>query len=298
MSTYAQQLSNLLPLTIRSAGDPAGPTTAEDHRAFESLEIEAISYLESMARGNRIFSDELYGVEPPALNDVLEGDLFLDRSGNLALWSWIDGEWVALGDLVGAAGAKILGGAGVPSSTVGTIGDWYFRYNVAAYEKTPGGWVNRFALGSGGTALPDPTGQGGKFLGTDGTNYLLAEVPAGYSDNQAKDAALQSIATTSTILPTYNLGTHTLTIVVRTGSLTVAHLDPTAILDIDNVPSGVKSAVASGTYSSVTATYAELQGALPSGSVNGMRFKRGQAIYWCMFNDAGVLTWMKSPVAP
>lgn len=175
---YSQQLTDLLPLKIRSAGDPAGPTTAEDHRAFEALEIEAIAFLEALTRGNRIFVAELFDNPPEVPADVQEGDLCLDRTGNLPLWGWVDGEWVALGDLVGADGAKILGGAGAPNPATGTIGDWYFRYNVAAYEKTGGGWVNRFGLGAG-AALPDQSGNAGKVLGTDGTVAGWVAAPNG-----------------------------------------------------------------------------------------------------------------------
>jgi hypothetical protein len=229
MSTYAQQLTDLLPLKIRSSGDPGGPTTAADHRAFETLEIEAIAFLEAMARGNRIFVSELDGSPPSMFPDSVDGDLCLDRTGNgLPLWTWLDGEWIALGNLVGADGAKILGGAGAPNPAQGRIGDWYFRYNVAAFEKTASGWVSRFPIGTGAT-VPDQTGQSGKFLGTNGTNTLWLSVPAGYSDNQAKDAALQAVLATSTITATYSTTARTLSINVRTGSLTVAHFDPTAL---------------------------------------------------------------------
>jgi|GEM_PF-7071602 len=255
---YSQLLTDLLPLKIRSAGDPGGPTTAKDHRAFEALEIEAIAFLESMARGNRIFVAELFDNPPEVPADVLEGDLCLDRTGNLPLWGWVDGEWVALGDLVGAAGAKILGGAGAPDPATGTLGDWYFRYNVAAFEKTPGGWVSRFGLGAG-AALPTQTGNAGKLLGTDGTVASWVAPPSGlpdqtgnsgkvlttngtaaswsvpaatYTDTQAKDAAgaLLVAGTTTTLVATYNATTHTLTWNVKGASLKVAHFEAAALV--------------------------------------------------------------------
>ena len=234
---YSQLLTDLLPLKIRSAGDPNGPTTAADHRAFEALEIEAISYLESMARGNRIFVAELFDNPPEAPADVLEGDLCLDRTGNLPLWAWVDGEWVPLGDLVGAAGAKILGGVGVPDPATGTVGDWYFRYNVAAYEKTPGGWVNRFGMGAG-AALPDITGNALKYLRVNGagTGTTWEGVPAGYTDNQAKDAALQAVLTTATISATYNTGTRLLSVNVRAASINMSHLDPAILASATLTP--------------------------------------------------------------
>ncbi|MDO7877389.1 hypothetical protein Q5H93_21790 [Hymenobacter sp. ASUV-10] len=229
LTPYSQQLSDLLPLKIRSAGDPAGPTTAEDHRAFEALEIEAIAYLESMTRGNRIFVAELNGSRPGPDIEAIEGDLCLDRIGSgLPLWTWLDGEWIALGNLVGADGSKILGGVGEPAPALGIIGDWYFRYNVAAFEKMAGGWVSRFPIGTGAT-VPDQVGQNGKYLSTNGTNTFWATVPAGYSDNQAKDAALQAILATSTITATYNTGTRLLSVNVRAASLNMSHLDPAAL---------------------------------------------------------------------
>jgi hypothetical protein len=220
---YGQVLTDLLPLKIRDAGHPAGPTTAADHREIETVVISAIAFLQSMTRGNRIFSDELFDATPGV--DGQEGDLFLDRTGNLALWGWIDGEWVWLGELVGAAGAAILGGAGAPPATIGRIGDWYFQYDVAAWERTAPGWQYRFGMGAGAT-VPSQVGQAGKYLATNGSVVSWQAVPAGYSDNQAKDAALQSIPATSTLTATYNTTTRLLSLNLRAASVNMTHLDP------------------------------------------------------------------------
>lgn len=61
------------------------------------------------------------------------------------------------------------------------------------------------------------------------TTYINSSGLQGYTDNQAKDAALQAILATSTITATYNTTTRLLSVNVRTGSLTVAHLDPAAL---------------------------------------------------------------------
>jgi len=288
---YSQLLTDLLPLKIRSAGDPNGPTTAADHRAFEALEIEAISYLESMARGNRIFVAELFDNPPEAPADVLEGDLCLDRTGNLPLWAWVDGEWVPLGDLVGAAGAKILGGVGVPDPATGTVGDWYFRYNVAAYEKTPGGWVNRFGMGAG-AALPDLTGNALKYLRVNGagTGTVWDVVPAGYTDNEARNAvaAMLVAGTTTTLVATYNAGTHTITWNVKPASLDLSHFQAAALASEDFPADQVSKLSTSGNWTA--GVYSGMGANALVGVTKGM-FGFGGGYAWRATADNAAIRW-------
>ena len=167
MQDFAAALTDMLPLRIRDAGDPAGVTLAQDVRVYETKVIEAIAFLQNLVRGNRIFTDDLGGATPER-EDGQQGDLLLDEYG-LNLWGWNDGQWQLLANLKGTPGTALLGGAGVPNNASGAIGDWYFQYGIAAWQKVAGtGWVNRFAFGVG-TALPDQTGQSGKVLGTNGT---------------------------------------------------------------------------------------------------------------------------------
>ncbi|GAA4349768.1 hypothetical protein GCM10023185_06750 [Hymenobacter saemangeumensis] len=229
MGALAETLTDLLPLKIRSNGDAPGLTTAQDLREYETAVIESIYQLEKLTRGSRLFASELYGATPTPADAEL-GDVYIDTAAG-TVWLFDDGEWVTRGNLRPADGSKILGGTLAPDNALGKVGDWYFRYNIAAFEKTTGGWVSRFPLGAA-AALPDQTGQNGKALFSDGGSAYWASVPAGYSDNQAKDAAasLFTGALVSTnLLGSYNGGTRVLTFNVKPASLTTAEIAPTSL---------------------------------------------------------------------
>ncbi|GAA4354190.1 hypothetical protein GCM10023185_15630 [Hymenobacter saemangeumensis] len=230
MGQLAEALIALLPEKIRSNGDGAGLTTAQDLREYEANVIAAIEQLEKLSRGSRLFAEELNGSAPIGPYDVQLDDVFLDTALG-TVWVYVDGEWVSRGSLRPKDGSKILGGSVVPDVNLGATGDWYFRYNIAAYEKTVAGWQLRFPLGAA-AALPAQAGQNGKALFTDGASAYWATVPAGYSDNQAKDAAASlftAALVSSNLLGSYNGGTRVLTLNVKPASLTTAEIAATAL---------------------------------------------------------------------
>lgn len=58
----------------------------------------------------------------------------------------------------------------------------------------------------------------------------------------------------------------------------------------------LRGQVVAGSYPPTTGAYAEFSGALPTGSIPGMKFKYGQAKYECEPGESGNTTWVRSPV--